>query len=125
MAGLVYCPLSPQDPEYRLQALVDETKSRLVLIHWMTKDKFNNIITLDIETVIMNICMANDVNLCCLSNIRITSEDIAYVIFTSGSTGIPKAVSIQVYIINVNKFYVGSVTTSKFCGMYELIGESW
>ncbi|CAF4156529.1 unnamed protein product, partial [Adineta steineri] len=33
MAGGVYCPLSPRDPQHRLHALTQQTQSRLVLIH--------------------------------------------------------------------------------------------
>ncbi|CAF1591220.1 unnamed protein product, partial [Adineta steineri] len=33
MAGGVYCPLSPRDPQHRLHALVEQTQSRLVLVH--------------------------------------------------------------------------------------------
>ncbi|CAF4473103.1 unnamed protein product, partial [Adineta steineri] len=42
MGGGVYCPLSPRDPQHRLHTLVQQTQSRLVLIHWLTKNKFNN-----------------------------------------------------------------------------------
>ena len=40
MVGGVYCPLSPRDPQHRLHALVQQTQSRLVLVHWLTKTKF-------------------------------------------------------------------------------------
>ena len=45
MVGCVYCPLSPKDPQYRLNALLQQTQSHLVLIHYLTKTKFiDNII---------------------------------------------------------------------------------
>ena len=37
MVGAVYCPLSPRDPQNRLHSLVQQTQSRLVLIHHPTK----------------------------------------------------------------------------------------
>jgi non-ribosomal peptide synthetase component F len=119
MAGLVYCPLSPQDPEYRLHGLVEQTESHLILVHYMTKDKFNdNHVTLDIDTVINTDYMLNEVGRYRLSNIDITSESIAYVIFTSGSTGTPKAVSISLCIATANGAPVcsrlGSSATSKY-----------
>ena len=89
MIGGVYCPLSPRDPEHRLYALMQQTQSRLVLVHWLTKTKFDdNIISLDIDSLLTD----NDVDVDRLSDITITSKSIAYIIFTSGSTGIPKAV---------------------------------
>ncbi|CAF4165837.1 unnamed protein product, partial [Rotaria sordida] len=51
MAGGVYCPLSPRDPQHRLHGLVEQTHSRLVLVHHLTKNKFNDsIISLDIDS---------------------------------------------------------------------------
>ena len=40
MVGGVYCPLSPRDPQHRLHALLQQTQSRLVLVHHLTKTKF-------------------------------------------------------------------------------------
>nr|ACD54728.1 non-ribosomal peptide synthetase, NRPS-like protein [Adineta vaga] len=97
IAGSAYCPLSARDPEQRLNVLIEQTQSPLVLIHHLTQHKFNNshIITLDIDTIINNNQIINAKDLYHLSNIMITSENIAYVIFTSGSTGTPKAVQVR------------------------------
>jgi non-ribosomal peptide synthetase component F len=94
MAGGVYCPLSPQDPENRLHALVQQTRSHLVLVHHLTKSMFSA----DIKSVNINlILIGNDayrgVDIDQLSHVVLTPDGIAYIIFTSGSTGTPKAVS--------------------------------
>ncbi|CAF4388671.1 unnamed protein product, partial [Adineta steineri] len=34
--GSVYCPLSPENPEERLQNLVEQTQARLILVHSLT-----------------------------------------------------------------------------------------
>ena len=92
--GGVYCPLSPRDPQHRLHALLQQTQSRLVLIHHLTKTKFNDdIISLDIDLILTGNDVDSDVDVDRLSNITVTTNDIAYIIFTSGSTGTPKAVS--------------------------------
>lgn len=94
MSGAVYCPLSPQDPEHRLHALLKQTQTRLVLVHWLTKSKFCvNSVSLDIEATLLDRCMISDFDINSLSSVSVTSESIAYIIFTSGSTGTPKAVS--------------------------------
>ena len=94
MIGAVYCPLSSRDSKYRLYALLQQTRSRLVLNHHLTKTKFNgDMSSLDIDSVLIDNGMKNDIDMNRLSNVRVTSEDIAYIIFTSGSTGTPKAVS--------------------------------
>ncbi len=98
MAGGVYCPLSPRDPQHRLYTLVQQTQSRLILVHWLTKAKFqNDFILVDIDLLLINNnnTAKSDADDNQLSNFSVTSDDIAYIIFTSGSTGIPKAVSHQ------------------------------
>ncbi len=96
MIGGVYCPLSPRDPQHRLLALVQQTQSRLVLVHWLTKMKFNDtIVLLEVDLVVTNNDVATDVDVDSLSSVEVTLDNIAYVIFTSGSTGTPKAVSLS------------------------------
>jgi non-ribosomal peptide synthetase component F len=95
MVGGVYCPLSPRDPEHRLRALLQQTQSRLVFVHCLTKTKFiDDIILLDIDSIFINKYVTHDTNIDRLSNVIVTTENIAYIIFTSGSTGTPKAVSL-------------------------------
>ncbi|CAF1537659.1 unnamed protein product, partial [Adineta steineri] len=92
MVGGVYCPLSPRDPQHRLHALVEQTKSRLVLIHHLTKIKFDHdIISQDIDSIMI----INDIDKKGLSSAIMKGEEIAYIIFTSGSTGTPKAVQVR------------------------------
>ncbi|CAF0996698.1 unnamed protein product [Adineta steineri] len=92
MAGGVYCPLSPRDPQHRLHALTQQTRSRLVFVHHLTKAKFDdNIISLDIDSILI----INDMDKKDLSSVILKDEEIAYIIFTSGSTGTPKAVQVR------------------------------
>ncbi|CAF1285644.1 unnamed protein product [Adineta steineri] len=96
MAGGAYCPLSSQDPQHRLHALVQQTQSRLVLVHWLTKTKFNDdTLTIDIHSIFANNDVMSGADVDRLSSIAVTPNDIAYIIFTSGSTGIPKAVQVR------------------------------
>ena len=93
MIGGAYCPLSPRDPEHRLHALLQQTQSRLVLVHSLTKTKFSgNVATYDIDSILTYNDAQSNVYVDRLSNIIVTSQSIAYIIFTSGSTGTPKAV---------------------------------
>jgi fengycin family lipopeptide synthetase D len=97
MIGGVYCPLSPRDPEQRLHALLQQTQSRLVLVHWLTKTKFNNhIVSIDNNLMLYVGNTFNNYDVNELLNTKITPEIIAYTIFTSGSTGTPKAVSHEI-----------------------------
>jgi non-ribosomal peptide synthetase component F len=96
MAGGAYCPLSPRDPLHRLGSLLEQTQSRFVLLHHLTRSKFQmNVISTDIDSVLASNDIESDGSLDLLATVLVTPDDIAYIIFTSGSTGIPKAVSIK------------------------------
>ncbi|CAF1347236.1 unnamed protein product [Adineta steineri] len=96
MAGGVYCPLSPRDPQHRLHTLVKQTQSRLVLVHHLTETKFeDDIVSLDIGSILDISYMNSDMDSDCLSTVILKDEEIAYIIFTSGSTGTPKAVQVR------------------------------
>ncbi|CAF1052208.1 unnamed protein product [Adineta steineri] len=92
MAGGVYCPLSPRDPQHRLHTLTQQTQSRLVLVHYLTTMKFDHgLVSLNIDSI-LNI---NDIEKKSLSSLIVNGEEISYIIFTSGSTGTPKAVQVR------------------------------
>jgi non-ribosomal peptide synthetase component F len=125
MIGGVYCPLSPRDPQHRLHALVQQTQCRLVLVHHLTKTKFEDgVFLIDIDSIVVNNVVESDNDVDQLSNVAVGPDDIAYIIFTSGSTGIPKAVSdttncVSIYdIIFYSISLLGSSSTSKFHSMH-------
>ncbi|CAF1574167.1 unnamed protein product, partial [Adineta steineri] len=96
MVGGIYCPLSPRDPQHRVQALVKQSQSHLVLVHYLTKIKFDHdIVSLDIDSILIVNNMKRNIDIDELSSIKVTLDDLAYIIFTSGSTGIPKAVQVR------------------------------
>ncbi|CAF1593563.1 unnamed protein product, partial [Adineta steineri] len=93
MAGGIYCPLSSRDPQHRLYALTQQTQSRLVLVHWLTRKQFgDDIPTYDINSTLVNKDVDCSVDIDQLLNVIVRPDNIAYIIFTSGSTGAPKAV---------------------------------
>jgi non-ribosomal peptide synthetase component F len=94
MVGGVYCPLSPRDPQDRLQSLLEQTQSRFVLVHHLTKTMFKmNVLSVDIGSILTSNDIEKDSDTDLLATVLVVLDDIAYIIFTSGSTGIPKAVS--------------------------------
>ncbi|CAF4140373.1 unnamed protein product, partial [Adineta steineri] len=96
MVGGIYCPLSPRDPSHRLHSLVQQTQSRLVLVHWLTRGNLNDdIITVNMDSMLIDHNLDIDDNVKLLSSVDIEEDNIAYIIFTSGSTGMPKAVQIR------------------------------
>ncbi len=102
MAGAEYCPLSPQDPDQRLQTLLKETECGVVLVHDLTRGRFeSNQVTVDIDAVIGRNLFTNERSVDRSLELMVTGESIAYVIFTSGSTGVPKAVSYNHNVVSV------------------------
>jgi non-ribosomal peptide synthetase component F len=100
MAGGIYCPLSHRDPQHRLRSLLEQGQSRSVLVHHLTRTKFPmNVISTDIDLVLVNSDIKSDNDLDRLATILLVPNHIAYIIFTSGSTGTPKAVSNQTIAI--------------------------
>ncbi|CAF1570385.1 unnamed protein product, partial [Didymodactylos carnosus] len=99
MCGGSYCPLNPQDPQKRLLTLIDDTQTKHVLIHNLTKKTFINFTkyVINIEEIVLNIQPAYIVDdaFTELSTVLVGRESIAFVLFTSGSTGQPKAVQIR------------------------------
>jgi non-ribosomal peptide synthetase component F len=103
LSGGAYCPLSPRDPPARLQTLLKETDSRVIVVHDLTEDKFNidDCSMMNVDTTMNREEIWNDADLDRLSRIMVTGESRAYVIFTSGSTGVPKAVSLSTLLNRV------------------------
>ncbi|CAF4090125.1 unnamed protein product [Adineta steineri] len=96
MAGGVYCPLSPRDPQHRLHVLTQQTQSRLVVVHHLTNTKLAyDIVALDIDSILNVNNIDSVINNNYLSSVIVKGEEIAYIIFTSGSTGTPKAVQVR------------------------------
>ncbi|CAF5004571.1 unnamed protein product, partial [Rotaria sp. Silwood1] len=96
MVGGAYCPLSPENPDQRLLMLLKQTRCRLVLVHFMTQDRFSgDIITVDIDAIINNDDIVSSSDSDRLLCSMVTSDCIAAIVFTSGSTGIPKAVQLR------------------------------
>ncbi|CAF4058212.1 unnamed protein product, partial [Adineta steineri] len=112
MAGGVYCPLSPRDPQHRLHALTQQTQSHLVLVHYLTKIKFHhNIVLLNIDLIVSNNDRGENDDTDRLSNVLLAAKDMAYIIFTSGSTGTPKAAQVwhQSFIHLIHSLVRGDV----------------
>lgn len=94
MIGGAYCALSPHDPQYRLYELIEQTHTRFILVHWLTKTKFmKKTLLFDLDSTLTNCSIDSDVDTNQLSDVAVVGDNITYIIFTSGSTGSPKGVS--------------------------------
>jgi nonribosomal peptide synthetase MxcG len=87
LSGAAYCPLDPDAPETRTQALLDSAQPSLILTHSAHTARFTGrpALLLDVpgEDAEAPLAPAG------------TAADLAYLIYTSGSTGRPKGVEIS------------------------------
>jgi amino acid adenylation domain-containing protein len=91
MSGAIYCPLTPNHPRQRLQAIIHQTNARCILTHDATANKFEsssvNLSSFSLFNGIDTIEQPFKAPICSV-------DQVAYIIFTSGSTGEPKGVQL-------------------------------
>jgi amino acid adenylation domain-containing protein/non-ribosomal peptide synthase protein (TIGR01720 family) len=84
-AGAVYVPIDPNYPRERIQYILDDTKTELVL----SRQHFDYAV----DSIILDEVPYADYSVNNLEQFN-NAEDLAYVIYTSGTTGKPKGVMI-------------------------------
>lgn len=91
-AGAVYIPIDTAHPESRKAYIYDDTNIKLLLAdksHITISDDFKGTL-LDLVTDFEPSNYSED-----LEDVKLTTDDLAYIIYTSGSTGNPKGVMIE------------------------------
>ena len=101
--GACYIPIDPKYPKDRIQYILNDSKSRLLITSKDINFIFDKLILVDQLSELSNFKNSN-------LDISIPSKTLAYIIYTSGSTGNPKGVtishlSLMNYIYWANKFY--------------------
>ncbi|KAF6626198.1 amino acid adenylation domain-containing protein, partial [Paenibacillus sp. EKM208P] len=88
--GAAYLPIDPDFPNERIEFMLNDSKSKLLLFHSHLKKEFpHHIEQLCWDNRICEIAQNdNDANL----NLEITANQLAYIIYTSGTTGQPKGI---------------------------------
>ena len=94
MAGGVYCPLTVEEPQGRLESLIDECRPSCVMVHTNTTNRLPKNTCIDVSPIILQGFDAQiddqDTTLP-----QFDSTCFAIVIFTSGSTGKPKGIQMS------------------------------
>ncbi len=93
-SGGTYIPLDPAYPLDRLEFMMEDSKSAILITHYNLDAQLKTSpnlrrVYLDIDAA--TIAQHGNENL----NVELTADDLAYVIYTSGSTGQPKGVQIK------------------------------
>lgn len=90
-AGGAYVPIDPLFPEERIQYMIEDSGTKLILTHRVLENKFS----LDtIQCVRLEETESYHLDDSSLENV-VTPKHLAYIIYTSGSTGKPKGVMIE------------------------------
>ena len=91
-SGAAYVPISPEFPQQRIDYILKDTQSQILISQSHLEEKLN---LLDSS---LNIIYADsDYSSYPINNpnVQITSKNLAYVIYTSGTTGKPKGVMLE------------------------------
>lgn len=86
-AGGAYLPVDPEYPKNRIEYMLAEVNSPIIL-SYSHCEKYENILQIDLEKFDYSSSISQ------ISNVN-SKDDICYVLFTSGTTGNPKAVLIS------------------------------
>ncbi|WP_158078661.1 non-ribosomal peptide synthetase, partial [Clostridium puniceum] len=89
-AGGVYLPIDPEYPKERIEYILRDSKTRIIL----TQNKYVEGLYSNVEVVNLEDSRMYEHNCENLQSIN-TSIDLAYIIYTSGSTGQPKGVMVE------------------------------
>ncbi|WP_162034321.1 AMP-binding protein, partial [Chryseobacterium potabilaquae] len=102
-SGGAYVPMDPGYPMDRIEHILGDTKTRLVLGEENTKDRlydYKKLIATEAESSNLSVIsldsseMKSELSTCSRDNLNteVSSGDLSYVIYTSGTTGKPKGV---------------------------------
>jgi len=91
-SGAAYLPLDPEYPKDRIEYMLDDSDTKLLI----TSKKYANHFNTDVQQLcIEDIWIQLDSFKTNEPNVNITGGNLAYILYTSGSTGRPKGVPIE------------------------------
>ncbi|MES2674929.1 MAG: amino acid adenylation domain-containing protein [Pseudomonadota bacterium] len=129
-SGAAYVPFEPKLPSERIEYLINNTATKIVLTHTKYADKLNwpgNVTPIYVD----RLPLANKD----IYQKDVSPNDLAYVIYTSGSTGAPKGVMIDhigaintilaintLFAVNKNDIILGVSSYSFDLSVYDVFG---
>ncbi|WP_296891363.1 amino acid adenylation domain-containing protein, partial [uncultured Methanobrevibacter sp.] len=100
--GAAYVPLDDAHPDERIQFMLNDTQSKVIIVSAETYERIDNLCE---DISILNISDIKE-NIGTLSSLPAVYGNLASILYTSGTTGIPKGVKItRKSIVNLANIY--------------------
>ncbi|WP_459209772.1 non-ribosomal peptide synthetase [Aquimarina rhabdastrellae] len=93
-SGGAYVPIDPNYPKERIDYILEDTKSNVILSALEFENVLEGYISKEIIYLDQEYDIGQEDNLCTPNN-QLSPDNLAYLIYTSGSTGKPKGVKIE------------------------------
>ncbi|WP_296890814.1 D-alanine--poly(phosphoribitol) ligase subunit DltA, partial [uncultured Methanobrevibacter sp.] len=121
-AGAIFVPLDDAHPDERIEFILKDTGSKVVIVSAETYERVNSLTD---DAILLNISNIIDEGVGNLSSLPINYGELACILYTSGTTGIPKGIKItKKSIINLAEYCTRNygLTSVDVFGLFSSIG---